>query len=245
VNLSTVCLLGCLCCWRRLWYKRGLSGKEKTAHQLDYLHVIPARLETHPRAFNPKFQTLDLTLDLLNAQLGSGEAVIDGQYTYISIWLMCFWYILNPFFCNFLLSVLWRCWLGGRKGIRPVKNIRVVGCWRGCLSGTRCRLALWPSWCHCHPLSLASVKSRLVFTFLVLAHLGSPGQRAVKRGCVCVYFYNLWFVLIMACHRQLCRWWMHHMVFWMHIFAVSLAVLMFVYIHVCQCLVFFCTCCFL
>jgi len=24
------------------------------------------------------------------------------------------------------------------------------------------------------------------FTFLVLAHLGSPGQRAVKRVCVCI-----------------------------------------------------------
>jgi len=30
-------------------------------------------------------------------------------------------------------------WLGGRKGIRPVKN-RVVGCWHGCLSGVRCKL---------------------------------------------------------------------------------------------------------
>jgi len=36
-------------------------------------------------------------------------------------------------------SVLWRCWLGGRKGIRPVKNW-VVGCWRGCLPGARSRL---------------------------------------------------------------------------------------------------------
>ena len=44
---------------------------------------------------------------------------------------------------------------------------------------------IWPSWCHCHSLSLASVKSRLVFTFLVPAHPGSPGKRAVKR-CVCV-----------------------------------------------------------
>jgi len=34
-------------------------------------------------------------------------------------------------------SVLWHCWLGGRKGIRPVKNW-VVGCWCGCLSGARC-----------------------------------------------------------------------------------------------------------
>ena len=29
-------------------------------------------------------------------------------------------------------------------------------------------------------------KIQIVFTFLVLAHLGSPGQRAVKRVCVCV-----------------------------------------------------------
>ena len=43
---------------------------------------------------------------------------------------------------------------------------------------------IWSSWCHCHSLSLASVKSRLVFTFLVPAHLGSPRKRAVK--CVCV-----------------------------------------------------------
>ena len=35
---------------------------------------------------------------------------------------------------------------------------------------------------HC----LAPVKSRLVFTFLVPAYLGSPGKMAVKRVCVCV-----------------------------------------------------------
>ena len=66
------------------------------------------------------------------------------------------------FFCGVkdLLSVLWHCWLGGRKGIRPVKNW-MVGCWHGYLSGARCRLAYG-------------------LTFLVLAHLGSPRQRAVK-----------------------------------------------------------------
>ena len=50
-----------------------------------------------------------------------------------------------------LPSVLWRCWLGGRKGIRPVKNW-VVGCWRGADLHTA----------QLMPLSLASVKSRLV-----------------------------------------------------------------------------------
>ena len=43
-----------------------------------------------------------------------------------------------------LPSVLWCCWLGGRNGIRPVKNW-VVGCWRGYLSGARCRLAYVPA----------------------------------------------------------------------------------------------------
>jgi len=29
------------------------------------------------------------------------------------------------------------------------------------------------------------------FTFLVLAHPGSPGQRAVKRVCVCVFIQSV------------------------------------------------------
>ena len=144
--------------------------------------------------------------------------------------------------------MLWRCWLGGRKGIRPVKNW-VVG--RGksgpALGGTEYRLmpsacrqivrqplwnlqfrylgesctnakakysssvvppdpsvhfyhwwwgagvvifwsdvyiCIWPSWCHCHSLSLAPIKIQIGLIFLVPAHLGSPGQRAVKRVCV-------------------------------------------------------------
>ena len=62
-------------------------------------------------------------------------------------------------------SVLWRCWLGGRKGIRPVKKLN---------GGVLAWLSVWtevqtciirPSWCHYHSLSLASVKSRLVLPF--------------------------------------------------------------------------------
>ena len=52
--------------------------------------------------------------------------------------------IYFPFGILQYTSVLWRCWLGGRKGIRPVKNW-AVGCWRGCLSGARCRLAYGPA----------------------------------------------------------------------------------------------------
>ena len=37
------------------------------------------------------------------------------------------------------------------------------------------------------PLTIScSSKIQIGFTFVVPAHLGSPGQRAVKRVCVCV-----------------------------------------------------------
>jgi len=64
-----------------------------------------------------------------------------------------------------LPSVLWRCLLGGRKGIRPVKNW-VVGCWCGCLG--------WDADLHIDqqmplPLTISCTsKSSLVWPFLVL-----------------------------------------------------------------------------
>jgi len=40
------------------------------------------------------------------------------------------------------------------------------------------------------PLTVScSSKIQIGFTFLVLAHPGSPGKRAVKRVCVCVCVY--------------------------------------------------------
>ena len=42
------------------------------------------------------------------------------------------------------------------------------------------------------PMPLASVKSRLVFTFLVPAHPGSPGKgKGAVRVCVCVLVFIL------------------------------------------------------
>jgi len=82
-------------------------------------------------------------------------------------------------------SVLWRCWLGSRKGIRPAAYKKLSGAVLAWLSDwSEVQTCTWPSRCHCHSLSLASVKSPIGFSFLVPAHLGSPGQRAVKRVCV-------------------------------------------------------------
>ena len=82
-------------------------------------------------------------------------------------------------------SVLWRCWLGGRKGIRPVKKTD----WWGagvviCLErGADLHMAQLPLTVSCFS------KIQIGFTFLVPAHPGSRGQRAVKRVCVyCLLF---------------------------------------------------------
>ena len=82
-------------------------------------------------------------------------------------------------------SVLWRCWLGDRKGIWPVKNW-VVGCWHGYLSGARCRLAYSPADATAtHCLLTASVKSSLVLPFWYHLTWVVPVKGPLS-GCVCV-----------------------------------------------------------
>ena len=44
---------------------------------------------------------------------------------------------------------------------------------------------IWPSWCHCHSLSLASVKSRLVLPFWYWLTRVVP-EKGQLNGCVCV-----------------------------------------------------------
>jgi len=70
---------------------------------------------------------------------------------------------------SYLPSVLWHCWLSGKKGIWPVKN---GGWW----------MMEWhPSgWLVCLPLLIfpCTIKSRN--SVLAPAHLGGTGKRAVK-----------------------------------------------------------------
>ena len=81
-------------------------------------------------------------------------------------------------------SVLWRCWLGGRKGIRPVKNLTGgVLAWLSVWS--EMQTCIWPSWCHCHSLTLSSVKSRLVLPFWYRITREVPEKEPLN-GCLCV-----------------------------------------------------------
>ena len=56
------------------------------------------------------------------------------------------------------------------------------GCWHGYLFGARCRLAYGPT--DATALTVFSFsKIQIGFTFLVPAHLGSPGKKAAKNVC--------------------------------------------------------------
>ena len=85
-------------------------------------------------------------------------------------------------------SVLWRCWLCGRKGIRPVKRLSGgVLAWLSVWSEVQ--TCMWPSWCHCHSLSLAPVKSRLVLPFWYWLTRVVPDKGPLN---VCVYSDVAW-----------------------------------------------------
>ena len=104
-------------------------------------------------------------------------------------------------------SVLWRCWLGGRKGNRPVKTE-----WWGVGMVIRLERGADLHVAQLMPLPLTIScfsKIQIGFAFLVPAHLGSPGQRAVKRVCVwgvhrAESFKNscYWYVYVrLSCHH--------------------------------------------
>jgi len=62
---------------------------------------------------------------------------------------------------------------------------------------------IWPSWCHCHSLSLAPVKSRLVLPFWYQL-TGIVPDKGPLNGCVCVCvvststpeLLNVWYVML-------------------------------------------------
>jgi len=84
-------------------------------------------------------------------------------------------------------SVLWCCWMSGRKGIQPVKTERWGAAWLSVWS--EMQTCIWPSWSHCHSLSLASVKSRLALPFWYRLTRVVPDKGPLN-GCVCFTVYR-------------------------------------------------------
>ena len=98
----------------------------------------------------------------------------------VNLWVVGSWWHVGCW----VPLVLWCCWLGDRKGIRPVKTewwgTGVVICLEQDANLREAQLMPLPLTVSCFS------KIQIGFTFLVPAHPGSPGQRAFKRVCVCV-----------------------------------------------------------
>ena len=108
-------------------------------------------------------------------------------WSFLTLWYLALVVIILHLPSVLLPSGLWRCWLGGRKGIRPVKTER----WgAGMVICLECGADLHMAQLMLLPLTVSCFcKIQIGFTFLVPAHLGSPGKRAVKRVCVCIQVY--------------------------------------------------------
>ena len=108
------------------------------------------------------------------------ESCVQMRWSEHSRWLTA---VLFARYCTTRAFSALTLLVGRQEGHPACKKNWVVRCWRGYLSGARCRLAyaqLMPL-----PLTVSCFsKIQIGFTFLVPAHPGSPGKRAVKRVCV-------------------------------------------------------------
>ena len=103
--------------------------------------------------------------------------------------------LICMFICFYLPYVLWRCWLGGRKGIRHVKTE-----WWGAgmvinafmlLVGRQEGHPTCKNWVVGVqlPLTISCFnKIQIGFTFLVLAYPSSRRKRAIEQTCVLICF---------------------------------------------------------
>jgi len=139
--------------------------------------------------------------------LGSGDAI--QRQTSVRHFFTCLLLLFLPL-------VLWCCWLGGRKGVWPVKLsgglLVLLSVW------SEVQTYMWSSCCHCHTVTVSRFSEiQICFIFLVLAHLGSPKQRAVKP----MYVYSLLLLLTIvlrsqekcAMHRKITSWNGHYFSF--------------------------------
>ena len=102
---------------------------------------------------------------------------------------VCQSYVIESLTCVVctLPSVLWRCWLGWQEGHPACKKLSgAVLAWLSVWS--EMQTCIWPSWCHCHSLPLASSKSRLFLSFWYRLTWVVP-EKEPFNGCVCVSLY--------------------------------------------------------
>ena len=94
-------------------------------------------------------------------------------------------YTVNVMLCPLSFSAL-TLLVGRQEGHTACKKLSgEVLAWLSVWS--KVQTCIWPSWCHCHSLSLASVKSRLVLPFWYRLTWVVP-EKGPLNGCVFVHF---------------------------------------------------------
>jgi len=102
--------------------------------------------------------------------------------------------ICSLYACYFYASSALTLLVGRQEGHPVCKKLSgAVLAWLSVWS--EMQTCIWPSWCHCHSLSLAPVKSRLVLPFWYRVTRVVPDIGPLN-GCVCVYVY--------ACYIYIC-----------------------------------------
>ena len=107
-------------------------------------------------------------------------------------------------FCIFLQCITFSALMlvGRQEGHLACKKTEWWGAWLSVWS--KVQTCIWPSWCHCHSLSLASVKSRLVLSFWYQLTRAVLDKRPLN-GCVCVictYGDNIPRIILSQCSNN-------------------------------------------
>jgi len=82
------------------------------------------------------------------------------------------------FFVNNIASVVWHCWLGVRKSIRPIKVSDEV--WLSVWNQLQI-ICIWSSWCRYHAIISCVIKIEIGLTFLVPAYPVCRLEKTDKR----------------------------------------------------------------
>ena len=107
--------------------------------------------------------------------------LVRGALTYVLI------QILQHGYCSAFSALTL---LVGRKARHPACK-KLSGAVLACLSvWDKVQVCIWPTWCHCHSLSLAPVNTDWFYqndsAFLVLVYPGYPGKEGRKMNVVVV-----------------------------------------------------------
>ena len=101
------------------------------------------------------------------------------SFRYVARFL-CMYSFMNAF-CALTLLVGWQ---EGHPACKKLSD-GVLSAW------SEMQTCIWPSWCHCHSLFLASVKSRLVLPFWYRLTRVVP-EKGPLNGCVFKQCYIKW-----------------------------------------------------